>query len=284
MRRHFWQEFSLSWLRAGFYAGRPIIAACLLLVGVSSCSLLGFGGSQDSKPKSVYHYVKRGETLYGIGKRYGVYHVQIARLNGLRDPNKLYVGQRLLIRYNSIPGTSGSKGSSGSGYMPASYRGGNIGDRGGKLSWPLNTGRVVGWFGPRWNSFHDGIDVAAPSGTPVYAAHDGQVVYSNDDLTGYGKLIILKHQSGLVSIYGHNRRLLVTEGQRVRRGAKIAEVGSTGRSSGPHLHFEVRLKNKRGAYVAVDPLPLLEKNPKKRPNYRINESLTPILAKWINRG
>jgi lipoprotein NlpD len=99
---------------------------------------------------------------------------------------------------------------------------------------------------------HDGIDIGAKEGTPIRAAAAGEVVYSDQRLSGYGKLIIIRHSSDMFTAYAHNQRNLVRKGGRVKAGAVIARVGRTGRASGPHLHFEVR----RGS-TPVDPLAYL---------------------------
>ena len=99
---------------------------------------------------------------------------------------------------------------------------------------------------------HRGIDLAAKPGTPIFAVADGVVVYSDNKQRGYGNLVIIDHGKGVLTVYAHNRRNLVDEGERVRQGARIAEVGNTGRSTGPHLHFELRVKGK-----AVNPLDYL---------------------------
>ena len=88
------------------------------------------------------------------------------------------------------------------------------------------------------NSSHQGIDIAAPSGTPVFAPADGVVVYSGTK-SGYGNFLMIAHGYGVVTRYGHNSALLVKVGQRVARGDQIAAVGDTGRSTGPHLHYEI---------------------------------------------
>jgi murein DD-endopeptidase MepM/ murein hydrolase activator NlpD len=107
-----------------------------------------------------------------------------------------------------------------------------------RLAWPLQ-GVLYGRYGVRAGQRHDGIDIAAPEGTPVLAAGAGSVIYAGEQ-AGYGALVILKHDGGLVTLYAHNSKLLVGEGERVRRGQPIARVGESGRTSGPHLHFEVR--------------------------------------------
>jgi hypothetical protein len=97
-------------------------------------------------------------------------------------------------------------------------------------------------FGPRGETHHDGIDIAAPIGTPVRAARGGRVLYS-DELRGYGNLLIIEHGDGYATVYAHNRANLVKTGAAVRQGEVVAEVGETGDSSQPNLHFEVRQQN-----------------------------------------
>jgi murein DD-endopeptidase MepM/ murein hydrolase activator NlpD len=109
-------------------------------------------------------------------------------------------------------------------------------------------GTLTSGYGTRWGVFHWGIDVANAIGTPILAAADGEVVESGP-ASGFGLWVRLRHSDGTTTVYGHINRSLVAEGQQVRAGQKIAEVGNRGRSTGPHLHFEV-LKQGR----AVDPM------------------------------
>ncbi|WP_242356281.1 M23 family metallopeptidase, partial [Anaeromyxobacter sp. SG64] len=111
-------------------------------------------------------------------------------------------------------------------------------DDGAPLAWPLK-GVLYGRYGVRAGQRHDGIDIAAPEGAPVAAAADGVVIFAGEQ-PGYGAIVILKHADDLVTLYAHNSRVLVKDGQRVSRGDPIARVGQTGRTTGPHLHFEVR--------------------------------------------
>jgi murein DD-endopeptidase MepM/ murein hydrolase activator NlpD len=106
------------------------------------------------------------------------------------------------------------------------------------FGWPLK-GVLYGRYGVRDGRRHDGIDLAAPEGTRVAAAGEGEVIYVGEQ-SGYGRIVILRHAGGLVTLYAHMRRTLVDEGEHVARGAPVGEVGRTGRTSGPHLHFEVR--------------------------------------------
>ena len=119
------------------------------------------------------------------------------------------------------------------------------------LALPLQA-PVESLFGPRGTGFHPGIDLSAPTGTPVSAAAAGRVVFAGFDGGGYGKLVEVAHGNGVLSMYAHLSAFSVRVGQSVATGARVGRVGSTGESTGPHLHFEVRV---RGA--AVDPVSAL---------------------------
>jgi murein DD-endopeptidase MepM/ murein hydrolase activator NlpD len=108
--------------------------------------------------------------------------------------------------------------------------------------WPAQ-GTLTSGYGWRWGRMHQGIDIAGPVGTPIMAAAPGVVVRSGWNSGGYGNLVDIRHSDGSLTRYAHNSRLLVREGQQVRQGEQIAEMGSTGYSTGPHLHFEVHLPN-----------------------------------------
>lgn len=118
--------------------------------------------------------------------------------------------------------------------------------------WPAQ-GVLTSGFGRRWGRMHQGIDIAGPVGTPIYAAAAGVVVRSGWNSGGYGNLVDIRHPDGSLTRYAHNSRLLVREGQQVRQGQQIAEMGSTGYSTGPHLHFEIRLPDQG----AVNPMAYL---------------------------
>ncbi|CAN5818261.1 M23 family metallopeptidase [soil metagenome] len=113
--------------------------------------------------------------------------------------------------------------------------------------WPVN-GAVVSGFGWRWGRMHEGIDISASSGTPIWAAAAGTVIHAGW-LGGYGNLVVVDHGDGLATAYAHASAILVGVGQQVSQGETLSLVGSTGNSSGPHLHFEVRVNG-----AAVDPL------------------------------
>jgi len=125
-------------------------------------------------------------------------------------------------------------------------------------SWPAR-GWITSIFGSKrgWggnNRFHEGIDIAGPRGTPVVAPGDGVVTFTGYK-GGYGKTIVVDHGYGISTLYGHCSMLYVEEGQRVKRGGLIAAIGNTGRSTGPHLHYEVRVDG-----VPIDPMLYLASN------------------------
>jgi murein DD-endopeptidase MepM/ murein hydrolase activator NlpD len=202
--------------------------------------------SLPKRPQGAYHIVKPGETLFRIGKAYDIDYTELARINGIKDANQIRAGQRIFIPgathalpVETITPTEPALVApiSPEGPMPEVET----------FLWPVN-GAINSGFGSRGSSFHDGIDIGASEGTPIRATEAGEVIYS-DQLRGYGNIVIVRHAGGIVSVYAHNETNLVREGQGVARGEVVARVGSTGRVTGPHLHFEIRRNN-----AAEDPL------------------------------
>jgi murein DD-endopeptidase MepM/ murein hydrolase activator NlpD len=120
------------------------------------------------------------------------------------------------------------------------------------FAWPAK-GVFTSGFGPRWGRMHKGIDIAAPTGTPIHAAADGVVVSAGWNRGGYGKLVDIRHPDGTLTRYAHNSKIMVRKGQQVQQGQRISLMGSTGFSTGPHLHFEIR----KGGKKAVNPIAFL---------------------------
>lgn len=222
---------------------RPRIAALLgLALAWLGCS---------SSPRLV-HVVGRGENLYRIGKAYGVDYRDLARLNGIADPARIEVGQRIVI-----PGATRRLPVDVIAPRYADAARPEFGPPGGRpwFRWPTREGTLSSGFGPRRGTFHDGVDIAAPEGTPVYAARDGRVIYS-DRIPGYGNVVIVSHERGLSTVYAHNSRNRVAAGDAVKEGEVVSLVGSTGRTTGPNLHFEVRVDNvARNPLFYLPPLP-----------------------------
>jgi murein DD-endopeptidase MepM/ murein hydrolase activator NlpD len=119
---------------------------------------------------------------------------------------------------------------------------------------PIDGARLTSGFGHRWGTLHAGVDFAAPMGTPEYAAMNG-VVLRAGPASGYGNAVYIQHENGDVTVYGHMQEILVETGQTVQAGETIALLGNAGQSTGPHLHFEVRVGGMEGE--RIDPLPWL---------------------------
>ena len=120
--------------------------------------------------------------------------------------------------------------------------------------WPAQ-GVLTSGYGWRWGRLHKGIDIAAPVGTPIFAAASGKVISAGWNSGGYGNLVKIRHLDGSVTLYAHNNRISVRKGQKVTQGQKIAEMGNTGFSTGPHLHFEIHSKK----FGVTNPLALLKR-------------------------
>nr|WP_226945682.1 peptidoglycan DD-metalloendopeptidase family protein [Pseudomonas sp. EggHat1] len=235
---------------------------------------------QRQPVRNGHYVVQRGDTLYSIAFRFGWDWKALAAHNGLRDPYLIRVGQT--IRFDNRPlGSSQpvvSKPSPATSPVvtqpvpsrppvavtappatqparppvantPATTPVTPVSRSASGWSWPTE-GAVISRFSSN-GSLNKGIDIAGQLGQPVLAASDGSVVYAGSGLRGYGELIIIKHSDTYVSAYGHNRRLLVREGQQVKAGQSIAEMGSTG-ADRVKLHFEIRRQGK-----PVDPLQYL---------------------------
>jgi hypothetical protein len=195
-----------------------------------------FQGVVPTNGPTINHVVKPGETLWRIARNYGVPMEKIAWVNGIEDPTKIIAGEKLII-----PGVVNKTGSPDiliKDFVPFTGK---------ELQWPLK-GEISNEFDANPYHRHDGIDIPAPKGTPIRAAAPGKVVYSGDQFSGYGKMIIIEHNDELSTIYAHCDVLLVYEDDIVTAGHIIAKVGDTGRTTGYHLHFEVRKNNQ-----AVDP-------------------------------
>ena len=183
--------------------------------------------------------VGAGDTLSKIARAHETTVANLMELNALSDPNALAVGMVLYLdtvkRTARVPAVATSTQRSGN-PTPRSTAKANVKY---PMRWPV-TGNVTTKFGKKKaGAPHDGIDISAPKGSPVKAAQKGKVVYS-DFHGGYGNLVIVKHSSGLLSVYAHNMKNLVKKGDPVSQGQVIAYVGDTGKIAGPHLHFEIR--------------------------------------------
>lgn len=178
----------------------------------------------------VYYTVQAGDTLEKLAKTFQVTPEDILSypLNEIGPDGSLSEGQTLIIPNGVKP------------YVPrrVQYYAGPIPEDASKgtgaFGWPVS-GRITQNY---W-SLHRAIDIGAPAGTPVHASDSGYVVFAGWDDSGFGNLIIINHGNGYLTYYAHLSKILVAVGNSVSKGAKIGQVGSTGRSTGSHLHFEI---------------------------------------------
>lgn len=230
---------------------------------------------QVNQVTSGQYLVQPGDTLYSIAFRFGWDWKVLATRNGIRAPYIIVPGQP--IRFANTPATRPIAKAPVvapvspvkkpvkpvvSKPVPAPKQEQRVtisqqtsppvsASAQGKWLWPA-TGTLVGLFSSN-TSLNKGIDIAGQLGQPVLATAAGSVVYAGSGLRGYGELVIIKHNDTFISAYGHNRRLLVNEGQQVKAGQQIAEMGSTG-TDRVKVHFEIRRQGK-----PVDPLQYLPK-------------------------
>jgi murein DD-endopeptidase MepM/ murein hydrolase activator NlpD len=220
--------------------------------GLSLESLVGANpdlSSLDRLPAGVELLIPPGEGLVvnlqsedelgALLLRYGVNPVQVARANDLNSPSDIQPGMLLFL-----PDVKPSE---------ALERLSKVREMENRYLWPLQ-GRITSYFGRRnlgmgTSSFHRGIDVAAPYGSTITAARTGTVSFAGWSTQGYGYLVKIRHGGGAETWYGHFSKILVRVGQYVRQGEPIGLVGSTGISTGPHLHFELHESGR-----AIDPL------------------------------
>ena len=197
--------------------------------------------------RGFYHRVRKGDTLASIARGSGASLQEVAEINNVQDPSQLKLGQRLYVPTNKRKSYALSrskkksktkkKGASKATSTPKPQTEKIVFDRK-RFSWPVN-GPVSSNFGMRKRRRHDGIDIRAKKGTSIRAAASGKVVFSGR-LRGYGNMLLIKHKDSFFTAYAHNSKNLTKKGKNVKRGAIIARVGNTGRTTGPHLHFEVR--------------------------------------------
>jgi murein DD-endopeptidase MepM/ murein hydrolase activator NlpD len=223
-------------------------------------------------PQSLSYTVRRGDSVYAISRRFGVDMTTLVRLNNVRSPYTIHAGQTLQLPAEAGPATQVAATTESARATPATSPAGPAATGaapGGKPAAPLRAvtaetppparasggfvwpveGRVLSGFGGKAGGLHnDGLNIAAPRGAPIRAADNGVVAYAGKEIRGFGNLLLIKHDGGLITAYAHADSLLVKRGEVVTRGQVIGKVGKTGNVDSPQLHFEVR----RGT-EAVDP-------------------------------
>jgi len=250
------------------FRGRLICWFLILVLG--GILAAGVPAGVQAGTQFLTYTVRKGDTLWAIGQRFGVDIQTLVATNGIANANRIYPGQQLRIprgtggrvhtvvrgdtlwdlsrRYGipletlqqANPGVDPRRLVPGSILnIPGGER--QVADRSGSLSfiWPVR-GRISSPFGSRGDGYHYGLDIACPQGSSIRAARSGRVVASSWQ-GSYGRVVVIDHGNGIETLYAHASELLVRVGQWVNQGEIIARVGSTGRSTGPHLHFEIRI-------------------------------------------
>ncbi len=207
--------------------------------------------SRKTRRTYLTHVVSKGDTLYSISRSTGVGVKELARANKLRAPYELSIGDKLRVPAREGIAIATSSPKAGDRLTPVSYSTPKSTSGSGAFGWPVK-GAVLARYGVSNGERNDGLNIAAPIGTPVRAAADGEVVYRGSELDDFGNLLLIRHDDGFVTAYAHTEAMIVRKGQKVRRGQVIAKVGQTGSASEPQLHFEIRQNLK-----AIDPLVFL---------------------------
>ncbi|MFK0571623.1 peptidoglycan DD-metalloendopeptidase family protein [Endozoicomonas sp.] len=238
-----------------------LLTACLLVTGCSHDPARVTVTDLRSPPRvtSGQHVVQQGETLYSIAWLYNRDFRELADNNKVRHPYTIYPGQKISLSMRQRPAVRPAKPVVNNQKTVASkkskpvkkYTANKSAKKTISLSvsgwqWPAD-GKIISSYSLKM-PVNKGIDIGGKLGEPVKASASGEVVYAGSDLSGYGRLIILKHNSSYLSAYAHNKDLFVNEGDAVKAGQKIAEIGSTGTTE-PKLHFQIRRDGK-----PVDPM------------------------------
>ena len=226
-----------------------LVTLLLLSIILSGCNTRAIFQDHLYNPPVYWgsHVVKKGETLYGIAWRYGRDYRELGDANGLEPPWTIHPGQVLrLDKKGSVSRTASTS------TQPTKSRSRNTDTRASAPRQPTSRGTVVSDIKWRWphdgtviasfstsGKVNKGINLAGKPGDAVKAAAKGSVVYAGSGLLGYGNLIIVNHSEHYLSAYAHNRKILVQEGEDIKAGQVIAELGSTG-TDRPMLHFEIR--------------------------------------------
>ncbi len=233
---------------------RKLLACFLGVALVTGCFGGGyapvFSTGESTEGKVRYHVVRPGDTLYSIAFRYGLDYQELARANGISKPYLIFANQKLRLvgtqqqiskSENPKPkkktsSKSKSASSKSSTTKPSAPVATNV-----VWHWPAS-GKVIKPYALT-GDINKGIDIGGTPGEPVKSAAAGTVVYAAGGLRGYGKLVIVKHDDRFLSAYGHNRKIVVKEGDRVKAGQKLAEFGSAANEEAK-LHFEIRRNGK----------------------------------------
>ncbi len=244
--------------RLGLITDKPLINILIICGLLSGCSTSNYRAPiSDASPfpdsTATKHVVVKGDTLYSIAWRYNRDYKKLARSNKLDKNYRIWPGQVLTLNSSQKAAKAAKNGQEEGVWSSVKATVGGLVNRSPEAKklasskkpvsavswvWPA-PGKLLSEFGQGEGS-NQGIDIVGKLGEPVIAAADGEVVYSGSGLRGYGKLLIVKHSEKVLSAYAHNRVLHVAEGDKVKAGQKIAQIGHSGAQQIAKLHFEIR--------------------------------------------
>jgi len=240
--------------------------------------------------QGAFHVVGPNETLQHICNVYGLDLSTVAKVNRILAPYSLKTGDTIFLPAYALLDASEEpvRGSTAKGKNERKQSASALANaiRGERdpavpdLKFPVPGGVLASPFGHRWGRFHRGLDIAAGIDTPVLACADGRVIFtgSRKRFRSYGNTVLIDHGKGVYTYYAHLNNVAVTRNQKVRRGQQIASVGNSGRSTGPHLHLEVRVANNMFNPLAYfSPVELTRTRVAKRFE---PSPMGPIRAKW----
>jgi len=283
----------------------PLLASCSSVNGIAKkdqqipqkpqapFNVAAKDGPASSEGNGAFHIVGKGETLKHICEVYGLDFAKVAQINGIRKPHTLTAGETIFLPAEALltdkeggcakkrGGSERSSVTTASGCQVANAIRGKRHPAVPTLKFPVPSGVLSSPFGFRWGRFHKGLDISAPIGKPVLACADGRVIFtgSRKRFRRYGNTVLIDHGKGVYTYYAHLKDITVKKNQAVRRGQLIARVGTTGRSTGPHLHLEVRVANMMHnplAYFSTSDL-----NEIRVASNRFNKSpMGPVRAGW----
>lgn len=211
------------------------IVVIFLLLVLTSCSSVKSGH---------YVQVQESDTIDSLAKEFNLSKEKISEFNhgkGIKPGDWVFIPLKrgVLVQGNEPHA-----------FDPNLYL------KSGEYLWPVpSSSTISSGFGSRWGKAHEGIDIPGKVGSHIVAAAEGVIVYSGSDIGGYGNITVIAHRNGFFTVYAHAKKNFTHQGQRVYRGQVIAQIGMTGRTFGPHLHFEMRRNGE-----AVDPSSFIASN------------------------
>ena len=185
------------------------------------------------------HKIQKGETIYSISRKYGVDRYYLSKINNIKFENKIFAGETLIIPDHNNK-VDFSKAKNLKSKKKIIKKANSVLNSSINFVWPVK-GKIILKFGEISSGYHnDGINIESKIDKPVSASADGKIIYTGNEIPGYGNLILIKHKNNWITAYSHLNRINYKRGQIVKKGEKIGTIGNTGNVDSPQLHFEIR--------------------------------------------